>query len=98
MQADEYGERKRLRVRLEGEKERKLSEIQGVFDDDVFEQAPKRTALQQVQESAEEDAATMAGSEVVARDGPGERVHVDEEGGEEERDDEGEKTRGETSV
>ena len=54
--------------------------------------------MEEVEESAEEDAATMARSEVVARDGPGERVDVDEEGGEEERDDEGEKTRGETSV
>ena len=85
-------------MRLKGEKEREFPEIQSVLDDDVFQKTPERTALEEVEESAEEDAATMARSEVVARDGPGERVDVDEEGGEEERDDEGEKTRGETSV
>ena len=98
MQADEHGERECLCVGLEGEEEREFPEIQGVFDDDVFEQAPERTALQEMEKSAEEDAASMPGSEVVARDGPGERVDVDEKSGEDERDDEREETERKTGV
>ena len=51
----------------------------------MFEQTPERAALQRVQRGAEEDAATMPRGEIVSRDGPNEGVNIDEECGDEER-------------